>query len=375
MSHNFILLLFLTANPRLAVKGIPLVSYSSQVGVGYGLRVGLFSYEGGSDEYVWNLYGQFYQTTGGVQKHRLFFDRKGKVRVTITAEHDKALYENFYPAWLISEGDVTPGDTFYTYIHTTNFLRGVLRYKIAYLKLEYQSNNIKFRDGTVFCTSPYSSAFSGGKESLMGIELGVYLDHRDSENDPMKGYLIQASLGGWKGQSSFLTAFGAVHGYYSPFSWLTLVSRAAFSLVSAENVLFPSSNNQTGAPFYAYGWNYALEPFEGVGGRNSVRGYPTFFAMATSKFVLNGELRTRLLKFNFLGSDWYLGATAGIDLGAGISSDTEIPDEIESDNRPITLISSALGLRLAWGRDFIIAADFGFSKEFSTIDVTFGHAF
>ncbi|GEM_PF-5167102 len=343
-----------------AVKGIPLVSYSSQVGVGYGLRVGLFAYEGDATEYSWNVYGQFYRTTGGVQKHRLFFDKKGRLRFTVTAEYNRALYENYYPLSLVDSGNVKPGDTAYTYIHTNRFVQAVTRHKVTYVMFNYQLHDVELRPGSVI-NSMKPQGWQGGK--VAGLQFGIYWDKRDFEGDPSDGWLLEASYGIWGGDYHFTTLFLSATGYYSPLRSVTLAARTAYSRISDE------------APFFMVGWNYSLRPFEGVGGRNSVRGYPTFYATAQNKLIMNTELRWRFLNFNFLGSEWTLGGVADLDIGYGFGQDVIGESWISDDVYEVSAVGYAAGLRLMWGRDFIIAADFGFSRGFSTIDITFDHAF
>ncbi len=341
--------LLVSAGPKTSfiIKGIPLLSYSSQTGVGYGLRIGLYTYEPGEKEYKWNIYGQFFKTTGGVQKHRIFFDYKSPLRVTLTAEYNKALYENYYPDSIAF--DVPMGDTFYTYIHTNMFFRGVARYGIGFIMLESQNHSIEMRSNSALdSVRPYG--IEGGR--INGLQGGIFFDRRDYEGDPTEGYVFELSYGLWFGKDyRFTTLFASARGYISFLKdRITLASRIAYSVLPQKDV-----------PFFAYGWNYSIQPFEGLGGRNSVRGYPTFYHMSSNKFVVNNELRFRMLSFNFLNSEWTVGSVVGIDAG------------MSKYGKNITGFVG--GLRVMWGRDFIIALDYGKSGEFSTLDITFDHAF
>ncbi len=350
--------LIVQGHPYLMVKGIPLLSYSSQTGVGYGLRIGLFSYKDQQAEYNWNLYGQFFNTTGGIKSYRLYFDRKGMFRLTGTAEYNKTLYENFYPA-----SDYYPitepiGDTVYTYIHTKWFIRGIARYKFVFLMLEHQHHKIGVRNHSLL---EYANPPDIDGGDITGVQAGIFLDKRDYEGDPTRGYVFQLTYGLWFGDYSFKTFFASLKGYMSvPNDVFTVAMRGACSCIS------------DGAPFFAYGWNYSIQPFEGLGGRNSLRGYPTFYYMSNRKYILNNEIRFRMFSFNMLGSRWTIESVVGWD--AGIAHLIDFRNFYGGQNNK-AFFSAVLGLRFMWGRDFIIAIDYGRSKSFSTFDITFDHAF
>jgi outer membrane protein assembly factor BamA len=306
-----------TKNSGVDAIALPLLSFNSDFGVGYGATGGMYIYGEGHAPYRHGIAAQVFFTTRGIQNHYLRYDGPGllgPLRVEARFEYRREHRSPFYGAGNQSapefRGDVD--DERYNYNKGSPGawlrLRGRPFGESHPLQLY---GGYSWRHTTV---APYETSMLAQLRPL-GIEggttaqlqAGVLWDTRDNESDPTTGGVeelavrVSGHLTGSRYQYAGLTL--------SERRYLRLSSRLVFAQRVSLDVLFGE------VPFFEWSNTGGVNFTEGVGGMSSVRGVERNRFAGNIKVFSNSELRLSALELKVLGQQMKLGATAFVDLG------------------------------------------------------------
>ncbi|KFE67242.1 Omp85 family outer membrane protein [Hyalangium minutum] len=302
-----------------SVDGIalPLLSFNSDFGVGYGVVGGMYIYGDGRQPYQHGLGAQVFFTSRGVQNHYLRYDGPrllGPLRVEGRFEYKREFQSPFYGAGNRSASEFTGNvkDAWYNYDKGSPGAWLRLRGKPwgedhpfqAYAGYSWRYTRV----------SPYEASMLAEMQPL-GIEggstgqilLGALWDTRDNESDPSTGGAEELAL----------RISGHTTGSRYRYAGVTLSERRYFRLGSrfifAQRVSLDMLFGDV--PFFEWSTTGGVNFTEGVGGMSSVRGIERNRFVGNIKVFSNTELRFHALDLRILGQPMKLGMAAFLDLG------------------------------------------------------------
>ncbi|MBX5481941.1 MAG: BamA/TamA family outer membrane protein [Myxococcaceae bacterium] len=361
---------------QLDALGVPLISYNSDLGVGFGAVGGGYYYSPGYTPYRHALAAQIFLTTRGIQNHWLRYDGPnliGKLRVEVRAEYRRELYAPFYGIGnesvalpkLETRGGADQNNS-YDYFFPGGWVRVRGRPWKQHPQFEvwggYGYHWIRidqYAGSALTLTNPLG--VKGGNNGQ--IFVGALWDTRDNETDPSRGSIQEIALRGAAGPT------------VSDYTWagLTLVDRHFFSLgtpklIFAQRVMFDALKGA--APFFEWSQFGGLTGGEGIGGMSSVRGVLRNRFQGKVKLVSNSELRWYPIEFKLFHETTRVGGLLFFDAGRVWHEGV--------DDGPFWRWHPGIGagLRLV-RRAAVLRADFGFSTETwdPGIYLTFGHMY
>jgi len=302
--------------PREGIDGlaVPLVSFNSDVGFGFGAAGGVFFY-GGKKPYAHALSAQVFFTTRGVQSHFLNYDAPGLIgplRFEAHLEYARDLYAPYFGPGNLSAPEAPPDQTKrYSYILTQPMVWARLRLKLPslpiepYLEYRYRYVSVELYPGSVLEERP-PVGLEGGSFGI--FTLGMLYDTRDSEADTTRGELIEVALRAADGLTGSDYTFGG----------LTVSGRKYISLftpkvVLAGRVMLDGTVGHT--PFFVWPFFGGISNAEGLGGQSSVRGVPRDRYQGDLKVFANLELRINPIHFEAFGGEMKLGVVGFVDSG------------------------------------------------------------
>lgn len=397
------------------LTGLPLVNYTSDTGIGYGAR--LYLYNNGEREekyfdevpYFSQMYGQFFQTTGGFSYHELNLDKHRvlgtKYRIISTLVYDRKTNENFYGTGSeTTENDLVDinGNEYIEYEDYEEFLKSDDYRYYKYNNYQYKkpkflfnffgdiAHNLRFLTGfeikwveidtwkgKIFEVSGHEytsgetlldlskdevTGFEGGW--VNSVKAGIAYDSRDYEPDPENGLFIDYSFMAATGiigsdYDFYRSTFGA-RSYIKIFPPLVLAIRLAYTDASS------------GTPFYElHNFEFLFRMQEGLGGNRTLRGYPVNRFVSETMTMGNAELRLKFLEITPWTERFAFKALAFVDTGnAYDNAGDPFTDPRFDDYR----ICYGGGLVIAWNLATIIHFYYGVSKETIAISIDFNHA-
>lgn len=196
------------------------------------------------------------------------------------------------------------------------------------------------------------------------VKGGIVYDSRDNRPNPMKGVWTEAVL---EGAPEFL-------GAESSFLKLSLIHREYFTLVP-DNLSFVyrvayQTTLAGSTPFYYQSQvitsvlTGALS--EGLGGAKTLRGVLRNRVVGDGFFYGNAELRWKVVHFNWINNNFYIGLNAFTDIGKVTkkidisgSNLATLPSEYFNPGAEKLHASYGAGLRIVMNQNFVIAADYG----------------
>ncbi len=296
---------------------LPVLSFNSDFGIGYGAVGGMYLYGEGHTPYQHGLGAMVYFTNRGVQNHYLRYDGPGllgPLRVEARFEYRREFRSPFYGAGNLSAPDFRGQEDDERY----NYDRGSPG---AWLRLRWhplgEPHPLQTYVGYFWRhtnVEPYQPSVLAQLEPL-GIEggstgqvlAGALWDTRDHETDPTTGGVEEVA---------FRLANPATGSDY-PFVGVTLSERRYFRLSSrvvfAQRLSLDMLFGQV--PFFEWSATGGVLYTEGVGGMSSVRGVERNRFAGNIKVFSNTELRVHALEKRILGQPMRLGATAFLDVG------------------------------------------------------------
>ena len=196
------------------------------------------------------------------------------------------------------------------------------------------------------------------------IKAGIVYDSRDNRPNPMKGVWTEAVV---EGAPEFL-------GSESSFLKLSLIHREYFTLVPEKlSFVYRLAYQTTLAgttPFYYQSQvitsvlTGALS--EGLGGAKTLRGVLRNRVVGDGFFYGNAELRWKVVNFNWINNNFYIGLNAFTDIGKvtkkidiSQSNLSTLPADFFNPGAEKMHTSYGAGLRVVMNQNFVIAADYG----------------
>jgi outer membrane protein assembly factor BamA len=208
---------------------------------------------------------------------------------------------------------------------------------------------------------------------ITGIKGGISYDSRDQRACPMSGIWAETGI---EVVPEFL-------GAESSFGKLYLTWRQYFTLKEDDlSFAYRLGYQQTlfgEVPFYYQGQIIVSElrgaSSEGLGGSKSLRGILRNRVVGDGIVYGNAELRWKMVRFNFINQNWYLGTNYFFDAGM-VTDPIDVDrnafqnylnslDPVESvsdflaEGKDKPHMAAGLGLKLAMNENFIISADIG----------------
>ncbi len=399
--------------------GLPLVNFSSDTGLGYGLR--LYLYNNGSREdpafatapYFLQTYIQYFATTGGWQYHEWNIDRLkifgSNFRTKVSFVYEKKLNANYFGQGADTTRkpltDPTSGKEYDTYkdyqsgflkannyekykwnnytITAPKFSIDLYYYLGEYFKflLGYQVRRIDIdpwdnRDfeigvfggdsythvGPTLLSTVKPTGYDGGWTNFARI--GLALDTRDFEPDPNNGvyidYAFEVSDNSLGSEYDYFRSTVGFRGYLSPFRNLVVAARLAYTDTSGE------------VPFYEKSYfAFLLNRYNGLGGYRTLRGYMEDRFVANTMTMANIEFRYKVGEINPLRQLFAFKIIAFCDTGNAYDN---AGDPFNDPRWGDYKTSYGGGLVVAWNMNTIIHVYYGMSAEESAISINFMHS-
>ena len=234
-------------------------------------------------------------------------------------------------------------------------VRSAARFRLLYIGAGVRATTIDetpFDSGTTLLRSETNGAQLRGEVGLVYGRAGVVYDTRDRETGPTRGQwselLVQRGVRALGGNQEFTRATATVRTYLPVASRLTFASRVI------------GEQSWGTIPFYELSViQGSFKDDDGLGGAGTLRGWPKDRFIGKSLALTNQELRWRATEFQLRGREAELIASTFVDAGRVF------------DGGGSWHASYGGGLRLQYGRDFVIATDVGHSRE-STAAVYIG---
>lgn len=347
--------------PHWSFAALPTFNYSSDTGFGFGARGKAQRLASGADPYWLGLEAQLYGTTEGTQMHFLSADMPSIAgsawRVDALAGFRRSVAAHYYGLGDHPRRSEDDDDTVYT--ETAPLVRMRARRMLvshASLTVGYRAffESIGAHPGSLLAReAPFGIA--GGNYSELSV--GFAWDTRDDELVPTRGVLIETSV---RAAAKFLGSTGNSAGFYAAASgyqplmkgWL-LAARIAVDATFGD------------VPFNRVGdFGTMTSPFlvvAGVGGGLTVRGLLQSEYVGARKLVTNFELRFPIIAFDLCSQQLALSGVAFADAG-------------QVDSSPVKLGAGG-GLRIRWGKFFIVRLDAGYAEDRVRFYADFGNVF
>ncbi len=357
------------------ISGIPALNFDADEGLGYGVILQLYGYDGNAATYRWTVQPTVFLTTEGRRDYTVFFDAPSRPehpwRITGFAGREQQLATPYYGL-----GNATPydasletGGTRYFYRYGRDRLR-------ATIDLQHPLGHPSLR-------ALVGAGVSTDRIDLTPFDSGTTLIQRDLSNQPLKtghaNYLragvtwdsrdreIGTHSGTWAdlivqrvdralGATDDYTRSTATLRHYLPLGdRVTIANRLLAQQVSGD------------APFYVLTEIQTTQKSQdGLGGASTVRGIPKDRYAGKGTVVSNNELRWRAADFRLHGRASSLVLSGFVD--AGRVWDDHI--DLSSATRDLHAGYGG-GVRLAFGSSFVIATDVGHSSQ-STAPIYIG---
>ncbi len=371
-SAKFVLLLFSActiysfaqtdSTERAGIEPLPILSYDTDTGLGYGLKV--FFYDRLNAEESFDLI--LFNSTKGEQWYKFVFSipdfesRQGTefpIALDVSFEYDKWKNYNLYYYGLESE-ETNPAyqnvefidQCVYELIETKIFLNHAFRKDLTgWFGLKFTSlatYNYRRDTGLTSTDEVENKYLQEPSVKFVSVNLNGKWDTRNSYIKPSDGLVLEVDLEYapdlFENNSSFFKqAFVVRHFKEILFKNLVLASRASEQVLIAES----GSSQFLAIP---------------VGGSNTLRGVPMDKFRFYSEFLFNNELRFPIW--------WRFGGIAGLDVGYGSNRDLYPEDTID------WIVNPVVGLRFFMD-NFIVRADVGFYKGDIGFYLNFGHIY
>ena len=400
--------------------GLPLVNFSTDAGLGYGARV--FGYNNGLrtdphfDEtpYFMQVYGQFFQTTGGQAYHQVDLDMPflagTEYRLRARAGYDAILNANYfgntaaaadvglvgadgqvYNNWDSYSDHLASGDVDSSLRKFNNYQRNkfygwakvsrpILDWLEAEVGLEFGKTSITDWYGETgtyeeveetFAETRLTKAQQAGEINgydggfVNYLHLGLRMDQRDFEPNPKTGYLAEYNLsisGKFLGSEfEFVRQTMAVRGYYTFWDRLTLAGRLAMTYSSGDVPFFEMTK-----------MSFMKADVASMGGIRTGRGYLEERFIARGHTLAQVDVRYTVGELVIWGQRFGFQPFAFFDAGNVYDSFGDIFAEPRFGSyHP----SYGGGFVIPWNLTTILHYFVGFSPEGMSLSIGFDHAF
>ena len=405
--------------------GLPLFSYSTDLGYGFGARA-YYYWDGHRGDprfrttpYLYRVFLQAFVSTGGTQFHWLDFDAP-KIADTEDRVRSQLIYErntsqnyfgigsrtlqplsfpgsprtyNNFSDYSSAEQNVTNGTTWSRYdeydltrpiaiasierLFDDGHVRVMGGLGFSYASIDDYSgkqvdavdangNAIKATEGTTRlaadCAAGAIVGCAGGRDDY--LRLAASYDTRDFEPDPNTGVFIDAEVDG------ATVALGSQYDYVRAL----FAARGFYSpipdkadLVFAGRFTFVAQSN--GAPFFSMDtFPYTDNPIAGLGGGRTLRGYRQDRFVGSVMTVANAEVRWTFAHACFWRQKFAFIVVPFLDVGRPFDNLGQLTF---ADWKP----SYGGALRISWNLATIASIDYGVSPEDTGLYINFNHIF
>ena len=296
---------------------LPLLSFNSDFGIGYGATGGMYLYGEGHEPYKHGLGAQVFFTNRGIQNHYLRYDGPrllGPVRVEARFEYRREFLSPFYGAGNMSAPEFRGQEDDERYNYEKGSPGAWLRLRWRPLGEPHPLQSYVGYSWRYTRVEPYRTSMLAQLEPV-GIEggstgqllAGALWDTRDHETDPTTGGVEEVSLRLSSGATGSDYQYAGVT--LSERRYFRLSSRVTFAQRVSLDMLFGE------VPFFEWSSTGGVLFTEGVGGMSSVRGVERNRFAGNIKVFSNSELRVHALEKRILGQPMKLGAAAFLDVG------------------------------------------------------------
>jgi hypothetical protein len=353
------------------IQGIPVAYNSATSGFNIGLRLALFNIRR-EDPYKAGIQIQFWESDQGKKLHRLQLDFPrifgSEWRIKFNGEINASVSENFYGIGnmlpLDTSGTATFGARYYDFrrenyvasVKTTRRMFGTPFFITGALGYEYTRILPSAENQQIFSTRP--SGIDGGITNFIGG--GIMFDTRDFEPYPTKGHVTEV----------FVTHYPDFLESRYPFTrytitdkhYMTLRPRIVFAhLITLETI-------KGNPPFFELHTVGGFDSRDVSGGRDAMRGFRGNRFLGYTRYVQQFDLR-----YEFGRATWF---HQRFDFSFVPSLDLErVWDKDAAFSFDRVAVSGGWGVRARWNKNFVIRADFGFSRENQLLQLGFGNAF
>jgi outer membrane protein assembly factor BamA len=406
------------------VTGLPLVSYSTDTGLGGGGRV-YYYWNGTRDDpwfaqtpYLHRIFLQAFASTGGLQYHWLDYDAPrllgSPYRIRSQLIFSRNVNSNYFglgdvavaplsfpgsPERFDSYADYTDAQrrvvdgVAYTKYDQYDLLRPIFIASVERLLLDdklrllagygftyadirdYTGEQVDAVDGGRDVEAPGATTrlradcdagrlvgCDGGREGF--LRLGISYDTRDYEPDPNRGVfadlVLDMATAAAGSEYDYLRLLGAVRGYWSPAPAKTDLVLAARALLELQT---------EGTPFFSMDSLPFSEDFRnGLGGHRTLRGYRQNRFVGRTMAAVTGEARWTFTRFSLGSQRFAMIAVPFVDAGRSFDHAGALTLE---DWR----LSYGGALRISWNLATILTIDYGRSAEDAGLYINFGHIF
>ena len=382
---------------------LPAISYDSDLGFQYGALVNLYQYGDGSryPKYDHSLYMEYSRYTKGTGINRIMYDSdkliKG-IRTTFDLTYLTDQMADFYGfngyQSVYDAGLSTSFRQFYKFERNMflakadfqgsfqgsgfGWVAGYSFYHFAIDSVDIDKLGLAPVAGGGLYQRYVDKGLIASDEANGGMlnyfKAGVKYDTRDQLQCPMKGVwteaVIQSAPAGLNDMPH--TKFALIHRQY-----FTLMKDMSL----AYRVDYQTTLGKSRVPFYAQPLMITsfltAASYQGMGGKNSLRGVLRNRVVGDAVAFGNFEFRYKFLRFNAFNQNFYLGTNIFFDSGIILQ-----PIDIEASLATLSAgekshlmldqyesgkfhSSAGMGLKIGWNENFVISADFGkaFNKQ------------
>jgi len=357
------------------ISGIPALNFDADEGLGYGIILQLYAYDGNAATYRWTIQPTVFLTTEGRRDYTVFFDAPSRPehpwRITGFAGREQQLATPYYGLGNATAYDPTleTGSTRYFYRYGRDRLRATA--------------DVQHALGHPSLRGLFGAGISNDRIDLTPFDSGTTLIERDLSNrQPPTGHTnyLRAGLT-WDSRDREIgthtgtwadaivqrvdRALGATNDYtrstltvrhYQPLGErFTLANRLLAQQVSGD------------APFYSLTEIQTTQKSQdGLGGSSTVRGIPKDRYAGKGTLVSNNEIRWRAADFTLHGRESSLVLSGFVDAGRVWDDNIDLGGALRELHA-----GYGGGVRLAFGSSFVIATDVGHSAQ-STAPIYIG---
>jgi hypothetical protein len=408
------------------VTGLPLIAYSSDFGLGLGVRA-YYYWDGNKDDprfaktpYLYRVFLQGFATTRGLQFHWLDFDAPSVFDTPYRLRSQAILQRNInsnyfglgnaslaplafpgstktygsYADYTTDQQQIQPDGTTYTKYDQYDLLRpywiaSIERmfdddrvrvlggFGLSYARIrDYTGHTVDAVDATgadtsapaaptrlsIDCAANKIVGCAGGRDDF--LRLGISYDTRDFEPDPNSGVYLDAAL------DLGTVALGSQYDY----ARFLVAARgyyspfpAAADLVLAGRATFEVQSS--GTPFFSMNtFPYTEDPRSGLGGLRTLRGFRQDRFVGPVMTMLNGEVRWTWGHATVLHQKLAFIIVPFVDVGRPYD---KLSDLTVRDWR----LDYGGAFRVAWNLATIVTVDYGHSSEDTGFYINFNHIF
>ncbi|MFR9548267.1 MAG: hypothetical protein SNG59_07660 [Rikenellaceae bacterium] len=367
---------------------LPAVGYSSDLGFQYGVFGEIFNFGDGSTfpEYKHKFTVEASTYTKGSSTLSFAYDSKyliPNLRTTFNASYLPDNMMSFYGFnGYMSPYDATAGESFYavdrkyfrSYLALQGKIAGNLNWAAGLGYYSYKVGEVQLEqyEGAESLFAEYLSAGLISADECSGqhveLQVGLVHDTRDSEADPMRGFITEvigvASPNLLDASDASFGQLSIIHRGYIPVvgETLTIAYRALYQGVIYGEVPFYHLQNLTTLLFRR---TYS----EALGGTGSLRGMLRNRAVGEGYAMANVELRYRYFHFDLIGQKWYLALNPFLDMGQVVQPFRA--DEMTATSNSLIYSGSdeslhttaGLGTKVVMNRNFILSAEYGVALD------------